>query len=762
MTTELPESVTPNGSIEDSCEMLPDPTSPCYTKRDSCRLEPEGTASAMKNKWRVIGAVCVLVIAVYAYLAQSSILELLNPNPAESYYNLLVEGFRSGHLSLKKDVPRGLTQLADPYDTTANMGYQFPPYRMHDLSYYKGKLYLPWGITPALILLWPFTALTGKYLFHRQAVAIFCTVGFLASVGVLRALWRRYFAQVSVGAVATCALALGLATGVPMLLAQADVYEVAISCGYMLTMLTLAAIWCALHEPERGWRWLAAASVAYGLAVGARPTLLFGGIILLVPVVHARCERRRVWTLLIAATVPITLIGLGLMYYNFLRFYSPFEFGFRYQMGGQRQDTMEFFSLRYLWFNFRVYFLEPVRWKAPFPFVHGIVVPPVPKGHNGVGEAFGVFTNTPLVWLALAAPLVWRDRSPQAVSVLRWFVTAVGVFVGACAFTLGLVCAANLRYEIDFLPALLLLAVIGVLGLERVLAPTSESKPALRPVWRRAAQWGWGLLLGISVMFNLLMSVFYYAQGHYDVGTDLLWLGRVQEAIEQYERAVQINPDFAGAHDHLGTALMQAGKTQEAIQHYERAVQIKPDYAGAYFNLGEASAELRRSKDAIRHYEEALRIKPEYAEAHVNLGNELLAQGKLQDAIAHYKEALRIKPEQAEAHLNFGNALLGQGKLQDAMAHYKEALRIKPDYPQAHDNLGSALAQSGRLPEAMTHWEEALRLKPDDVEAHYNLGLALEKLGRTPEAIEQYEQVLKLRPDFIQARNALMRLGAGQ
>jgi tetratricopeptide (TPR) repeat protein len=62
----------------------------------------------------------------------------------------------------------------------------------------------------------------------------------------------------------------------------------------------------------------------------------------------------------------------------------------------------------------------------------------------------------------------------------------------------------------------------------------------------------------------------------------------------------------------------------------------------------------------------------------------------------------------------------------------------------------------------MTHWEEALRLKPDDVEAHYNLGLALEKLGRTPEAIEQYEQVLKLRPDFIQARNALMRLGAGQ
>ena len=163
---------------------------------------------------------------------------------------------------------------------------------MHDLSYYKGKLYLYFGVTPALILFWPFVALTGHYLFHRQAVTIFCAIGFLASVGLLRALWRRYFAEVSVGVVAACALALGLATGVPVLLSRSDVYEVAISCGYMLTMLALAAIWCALHEPERRCRWLAAASVAYGLAVGARPTLLFGAVILLVPVVQAWRERR--------------------------------------------------------------------------------------------------------------------------------------------------------------------------------------------------------------------------------------------------------------------------------------------------------------------------------------------------------------------------------------------------------------------------------------------------------------------------------------
>ncbi len=121
----------------------------------------------MKNEWIVLGAVCVLVVGVYAYTAQSGPLELQSPDAANTYYNLLVRGFRAGQLSLKKEVPPGLAQLADPYDPTANAIYRAAPYRLHDLSYYNGRLYLYWGVTPALILFWPFVALTGHYLFHR-------------------------------------------------------------------------------------------------------------------------------------------------------------------------------------------------------------------------------------------------------------------------------------------------------------------------------------------------------------------------------------------------------------------------------------------------------------------------------------------------------------------------------------------------------------------------------------------------------------------
>jgi tetratricopeptide (TPR) repeat protein len=770
-----------------------------------------------------LAAVCLLVIWIYAYMSLPGDWEKFGlQNAADSCYNLLVQGFRAGQLSLNKEVPVGLTQLADPYDPAANEVYRGPPYFLHDLCYYKGHLYLYHGVTPALILFWPYTVLTGKYLSHRPAVTIFCVIGFLVSVGLLRAVWRRYFAEVSVGVVVACAVALGLATGVLAQLTQASFYQVARTCAYMLTMLALGGIWCAVHEPERGWRWLAAASAAYGLAVGARPNLVFGAVVLLVPVARAWRERRPVWAVLAAATVPITLVGLGLMLYNELRFDNPFEFGWRYQLNVDRQITRQAFSSHFLWFNFRVYFLEPARWSARFPFVHEAPVPPSPAGYTQVTKPFGVLANIPLTWLALAAPLAWRGRSGQTASVLRWFVAATALLFGTCAFTLGLHCASSFDYEMDFLPSLLLLAVIGILGLERALTN--------RPVWRRAARCGWGVLLGFSVAFNLLATTEHCAEAHTIRGDDLGVAGRHQEAIEQYEQALRIEPDYARAHNNLGhelrqtgkieeaiahlqqalrikpdlaeahnnlglalgqagrmeeaiahfeqalrikpdyaeahnnlgTVLGQAGRIQEAIAHFEQALRLKPDYAEAHYNLGVALAQTGKIEEAIGHYVQAVRIKPDDAEAHNNLGTLFLQKGRVSDAIGHYEQALRIKPDYAEAHSNLGNVLLREGKVSDAIAHCEQALRIKPDFAKAHNNLGNALMRSGRMPEAIEHLEQAVRIKPDYAEARCNLGIALEKAGRVQEAIAQYEQALRIKPDFTEAQNALARLQAGQ
>ena len=581
-----------------------------------------------KSRWiqrGVFGAACMLVIGVYSYTAHSGFFELWSPNAGDSYYNLLVQGFRAGQLSVNREVPPELARLTDPYDPSAdaieryhlqNLGW-IERHRLHDLSYYKGKLYLYFGVTPAVLLFWPYVVLTGHYLLHKDAVVVFFSVGFLAGAGLLWALWRRYFAGVGLGTVVAGTLALGLANLTPVILTRSDVWEVAISCGYALTMLALVGIWCALHQPQRRRRWLAAASVAYGLAVGARPFLLLGAVILLVPVIQAWREKQRVWPLMMAAVGPIVLIGLGLMLYNGLRFDNPLEFGQRYQLPVSQQGTRHQFSLHYLWFNFRVGFLEPARWRGRFPFVQDIRVPPAPRGIfvEWVQLPFGVLSNIPLVWLALAVPLAWRGRSPEARSTLRWFLAAVALLFGICALVLGVHDSMLLRYEVEFLPALLLLAVVGILGLERALAPTSESGRAERPVWRRAARWGWGLLLGFSVAFNLLASVEHYAEADCETGDALSNRGEIQDAVGHYERALRIRPDFAEAHNRLGAALVRLGRVPEAIGHFEQALRINPNYAEAHYNLGVALEQSGKIEDAIRHYEQALRVRPDYGKA---------------------------------------------------------------------------------------------------------------------------------------------------
>ncbi|MGD1020514.1 MAG: tetratricopeptide repeat protein, partial [Verrucomicrobiia bacterium] len=484
-------------------------------------------------------------------------------------------------------------------------------------------------------------------------------------------------------------------------------------------------------------------------------------VILLTPVIQGWRERRRVWPALAAATVPITLIGLGLMLYNALRFDNPFEFGWHYMLAGVQQDTGQHFSLRYLWFNFRVYFLEPARWSARFPFVHGIAVPPLPAGYFVAGTAFGILTNIPLVWLALAAPLAWRRRSGQAGSTLRWFVAAAALLFGINALTDGTFFAADIRYAIDFLPALVLLAVVGILGLERALAPTptsetetgqaSESGLADRRVWRRATRCGWGLLLGFSVIFNVLVSIRNYSDVDCSMGRMLAIKGRVPEAIRAFESALRIDPDYAEAHTELGVALARTGKIEEAIKHYEQALRIEPDFADAHADLGVALAQTGNIEEAIAHFEQALRANPDFAEAHNSLGATLERTGKIEEAIAHFEQALRVNPDFAEAHYGLGAALAQTGKTEEAIAHFEQALRINPDYAEAHTDLGAALARMGKIEEAIKHYEQVLRIKPDSADAHNSLGNLLAQAGRLPEAIKHLEAALRMNPDSARA-----------
>ncbi len=708
-------------------------------------------------------------------------MESLVSDPAETYYNLLVRGFRSGRLSLEKNAPAALARLPDPYDPAANFAIRTAPGGVHDLSYYRGGLFLYFGVTPALVLFWPYVALTGHYLWHRQAAAIFCAVGFLASLGLFRALQRRYFGATGAVATAACTLILGLTTGIPLLLSRSEVYEVAISCGYMLTMLALAAVWRALHEPGRRGRWLAAAGAAFGLAAGARPLLLFCSVVLVVPILaepaldaaagSPRRPRSRGESLRLAvcALGPIALIGLGLLLYNHLRFGRALEFGQHYQLAGDRQDTARHFSPTYLPFNFRVYFLEPARWTDSFPFVERIAPPALPAGHAPIEDPFGALPNIPVLALALFAPLGWRGRAEDT-GALRGFALAVGAVFAICALILCAFYGSCSRYEVEFLPALALLAVLGLLGMDRALADL--------PSWRFAAGCGLALLLSFSVGFNLLGAVEHYAEARNDLGIALTNAGRAAEAVRIYGQVLRLKPGMAAGHVNLGDALMQLGRGREALGEYEaaarldpaafdarqdlanaliqegryaeaideagQALRLRPDSAQAYASMGYALARLGRLPEAIESYGQALRLKPDYSEVHNNLGNALVATGRLEDAVDQFEQVLGAQGDNVDAHDNLGLVLAQMGRNEEARVQFAEVLRLKPDYPGAHFRLASALANLGRLDEAIAEYEAALRSNPRDAEAHYNLAMALRMVGRMSEAQAHFDQAARL------------------
>ena len=252
---------------------------------------------------------------------------------------------------------------------------------------------------------------------------------------------------------------------------------------------------------------------------------------------------------------------------------------------------------------------------------------------------------------------------------------------------------------------------------------------------------------------------------HNNLARDLSDRAMLDEAIDHYRKALEINPDYVHVNNNLGTVLARRGQIDEAIVHYRKALEVNPNYAYAHYNLGLALARRGQVDEAIAHFRRALEILPDDMDAHYHLGLTLARRGQVDEAIAHFRKALDIMPDYAEAHYDLGIALANRGEVNEAVAQFRRALEVKPDYADAHYRLGLTLAHRGEIDEAMAHFRKALEIKPDHAEAHCNLGNALAVCGKRDEAIEHYHQALGLASarhdralaEFIRARIAVLQ-----
>ena len=284
---------------------------------------------------------------------------------------------------------------------------------------------------------------------------------------------------------------------------------------------------------------------------------------------------------------------------------------------------------------------------------------------------------------------------------------------------------------------------LAAAGVTRALVSFEQRKPFLKPAlggalllvlglltWRQC-----GMYADIETLWRATIARNPHSWMAYNnLGNALKREGRVDEAIIQYKRTLEIRPSHAEAHNNLGNALVQKGQVDEAITCYQKALNINPGYAEAHYNLGNAFLHERRVDEAIRQYQSALEIKPDFTEVHIKLGGALLQKGQVNEAVMHLKKALDIRPDYAMAHACLGVALLQKGQVDEAIIYFQKAVELEPLNAEFHDHLGYALLQKGQLDEAITHLREALKIKPDYPDAGFNLARVAWLLATSPKA----------------------------
>ena len=121
--------------------------------------------------------------------------------------------------------------------------------------------------------------------------------------------------------------------------------------------------------------------------------------------------------------------------------------------------------------------------------------------------------------------------------------------------------------------------------------------------------------------------------------------GPIDEAIEAYEKAIELNSKMASAMVNLGTIFFHQRKWQKAEANYQNALAVDPEYALAAFNLGNLYDERGERDLALKHYENALRINPRYGDAHYNLALLYQAEGSAMKAVGHWNAYLKLDPQ---------------------------------------------------------------------------------------------------------------------
>jgi len=153
---------------------------------------------------------------------------------------------------------------------------------------------------------------------------------------------------------------------------------------------------------------------------------------------------------------------------------------------------------------------------------------------------------------------------------------------------------------------------------------------------------------------------------------------KIQQALDFIDSLSKDYPDNSLLFNIRGACYAGLGQLDIAVQNYEKAISIKPEYAKAHYNLGSVLQELGKLHDSVKSYENSIAFEPEYAQAHNNLAIVLRELGQLEEAEASCRKAIVFDPEYAEGYCSLSVILYANGDLDSALESIEKAYSIDP------------------------------------------------------------------------------------
>ena len=275
--------------------------------------------------------------------------------------------------------------------------------------------------------------------------------------------------------------------------------------------------------------------------------------------------------------------------------------------------------------------------------------------------------------------------------------------------------------------------------------------------------------MSYDLMFQQAHAPFYF-----NLALSLDLWDKPHEALDNYRKALKIDPGIKEAWNNIGTLCQKLGQAAEAETAYCRAAALDSEYAEPRVNLARMKKDLSELKalakrfphDALslyfladEHYRageydlaaeyatQASANAPTDAEIKILSGLICLAQENTAEARICFQKALALDPRSVPALVNLANLETAAGEYETAEKHYKRALELSPQNLDAHINYADMLYRQKRLPEALEEYRTAVVIDPGIPEISNNLGVILKDIGEYEEALGLFFNAFNQRPE---------------